>query len=111
MTKIKKIIYFIIKSENEEVDFILHKNNKPFSICRVSSSEISQSSLSVIKKKWPDIGNTGKFYGYIKFRGERAKNVSIPQSNKYWRDVLKRKQASTTMMVSIQQLSVYFSDN
>jgi|LakMenE18May11ns_1017448.scaffolds.fasta_scaffold8901425_1 hypothetical protein len=111
MTKIKKIIYFIIKSDNEEVDLILHKNNKPFSICRVSSSEISQSSLTFVKKKWSDLGNTGKFYGYVKLRGERAKNVSIPQSNKYWRDVLRRKQAATNMLISIQQLSVYFSDN
>jgi hypothetical protein len=38
LTKIKKIVYFIIKSENEEIDLLLHKNGKPFASCRVSST-------------------------------------------------------------------------
>ena len=85
VTKIKKIIYFIIKSENEEVDLLLHRNSKPFSACRISSSEIMQNSLVIIKKKWVAPNNPAKVYGYIKLRAERGKNVSIPQSNKYWR--------------------------
>jgi len=65
--------------------------------------------VTIIKKKWPDMMNPTKFYGYIKFRAERGRNLSIPQSNKYWRDVLRRKHV-TNMMVSIHQASIYSSN-
>jgi hypothetical protein len=41
--------------------------------------------MTTIKKKWPDMMNPTKVYGFIKVRGERAKNLSVPQSNRYWR--------------------------
>jgi hypothetical protein len=90
---------------------LLHKNGKPFANCRVSSTELANNALTIIKKKWQDVNNIGKFYGYIKLRGERGRNVSIPQSNRYWREVAKRKQTATNMMISIQQISVYFPQN
>jgi hypothetical protein len=37
-TKIKKIVHFIVKSETEEVDIILHKNGKVVSFCRLSTT-------------------------------------------------------------------------
>ena len=69
VTKIKKIVYFIIKSDSEEVDLILHKNSKPFAACRLSSAELTPHALTILKKKWTDVNNPAKVYGYIKLRG------------------------------------------
>ena len=107
LTKIKKVIFFIIKSETEEVNFILTRGGKVFTYCRFNSSEIVANSLTTIKKKWTDMMNPTKNYGYIKFRGERARNLSVPQSNKYWRDILRRKHSITNMMISVHQASIY----
>jgi hypothetical protein len=35
--------------------------------------------MTTIKKKWPDMMNPTKVYGFIKVRGERAKNLSSVQ--------------------------------
>ena len=67
--------------------------------------------MTTIKKKWPDMMNPTKSYGYIKFRGERARNLSVPQSNRYWRDILRRKHSITNMMISVHQASIYTSSN
>jgi hypothetical protein len=37
-TKIKKVVFFLVKSENEEVDLILYRNGKPLSVCRINSA-------------------------------------------------------------------------
>jgi hypothetical protein len=41
-------------------------------------------------------------------KGERAKNVSIPQSNRYWREALRSRLSTTSMMIVIEQPSVYY---
>jgi len=109
ITKIKKIVHFLIKSSTEEINFILSKGGKIFTFCRLNSSEIGSNKLTTIKKKWPDQMNPAKFYGFIKVRAERARSLSVPQSNKFWREVLRRKHNITKMMISIHQPSVYFS--
>lgn len=38
VTKIKKIIHFLIKSESEEVDLIVHRNGKVISFARLNTS-------------------------------------------------------------------------
>lgn len=93
------------------MDLLLHKNGKPFAACRVSSAELTPHALTLLKKKWTDVNNPAKVYGYIKLRGERARNVSIPQWNRYWRDAAKRKQTATNMLISVQQVSLYFPNN
>lgn len=85
LTKIKKIVYFIIKSDNEDIDIVLQRNGKSLAVCRVSSTELNANMLTIVKKKWQDVNNPSKFYGYIKMRAERGRNLSIPQSNRYWR--------------------------
>jgi len=64
---------------------ILIKNGKYFINCRISTFEITQNILNTLKKKFVDPNNPNKVYGFVKLRAERAKNVSIPQSNKLWR--------------------------
>lgn len=85
ITKIKKVVFFIVKTEVEEIDFILQKGDKIFNHCRVSTTEISHNSLSVIKKKWVDLSNPSKILGFIKMRAEKGRNLSVPQANRYWR--------------------------
>jgi len=72
---------------------------------------LASYALTAIKKKWPDANNPAKFYGFIKIKGERGKNLSIPQSNSFWREALRKRQTATSMMVAIQQCSVYFANN
>jgi hypothetical protein len=102
-------VHFVIKSEHEEVDLVLHRNGKTFSFARINTSELQSYALTTIKKKWGDPNNPSKFYGFIKIKAERAKNVSIPQSNRYWREALRRRQTVTSIMVGIEQPSVYYS--
>jgi len=40
ITKVKKVVFFIIKSETEEVNFILTRNGKVFTYCRFNTNEI-----------------------------------------------------------------------
>lgn len=110
-TKIKKVAFFIVKSDIEEIDFLLQKTGKIISHCRLSTAELAQNALTLVKKKWVDLNNGSKVYGFIKMRGERGRNLSVPQSNKYWRDVLRRKHSLTNMMISVHQMSVYFPNN
>lgn len=84
-TKIKKVVFFIIKSESEEVELTLHKNGKPFSTSRFSSNDLPYNLLTLLKKKWLDPNNPAKAYGFIKMRAERGRNVSVPQWNRGWR--------------------------
>lgn len=109
--KIKKVVFFIIKSETEEVDLIIQKAGKVYSHCRLSTSELMPHTLTIVKKKWTDLKDPSKVIGFIKMRAERGRNLSVPQSNKYWREALRRKSNATTMMISIHQISVYFPSN
>ena len=55
--------------------------------------------------------NPNKVYGFIKAKGERGRNLSVPQNNKHWSDILRRKHNTTNMMLSMHQISVYYPVN
>lgn len=76
------MLYFIIKSDSEDIDILIEKSLKVFSKIRVSSSEIKSYSGNLLKKKF--IAGS-KEIGYIKFRAEKGKNLSQPQNNRKWR--------------------------
>lgn len=66
VNKIKKIIYFIIKSEEEEIKILVEKNNKVISEGNFFTGDINSYSVSSFKKKFIDMN--GKAIGQIKFR-------------------------------------------
>lgn len=82
VTKIKKIVHFISKSEADEVDFLVLKKEKVVMQCRLNISEISIEELNVVKKKWEEASNRK---GWMRAKAERGSNLSIPQWNRQWR--------------------------
>ena len=108
MSKIKKIIHFVAKSEADEVDFLIQRKERVVMQIKVSLMQIAMDSLTVLRRKWNDHNNPGKSFGYIKAKAERGRNVSIPQSNRQWRDCLKNRQSATSIMLTVSQASVYF---
>ena len=58
-----------------------------------------------MKKKLIDM--SGKSIGYIKFKVEKAKNLSTPLNNKFWKDNIKKKTLNSATL-GIQQISVIY---
>lgn len=87
------------------------RGGKLFTHCRLNTSELASDALTVVKKKWVDMMNPNKVFGFLKAKGERGRNLSGPQNNKYWSDALRRKHNTTNMMLSVHQISVYYPGN
>ena len=47
------------------------------------TGDVEPYTVHTCKKKLMD--SNGKSIGYIRFRAEKAKNLSTPQNNKFWR--------------------------
>lgn len=51
--------------------------------CKIPVDEIVSFTVTTIKKNISDL--SGKQIGFFKAKCERAKNLSTPNNNKYWR--------------------------
>lgn len=57
------------------------------------------------KRKFID--DNGKIVGSIKFKCEKAKNLSTPNNNNFWKESNKKKLLNT-ILLSISQMSVSY---
>lgn len=105
INRVKKIIYFIIKSEEEEISIFVEKNLKLVSHNYFFTGDIESYCVNAIKKKLLDLN--GKQIGQIKFKAEKAKNLSNPLNNKFWKENIKKKTLSSAVL-SIEQVSVNY---
>ena len=83
-TKFGRIVYFIVKSEEEDFTFSLEKGARIVAKATVGTDELLSYHPNVLRKKLLD-PFSGKVVATVKFRGEKAKNLSLPQNNKFWK--------------------------
>lgn len=62
-----------------------------------------------MKKKILDV--SGKPIGTIKFKCEKAKNLSTPSNNKMWKEGIKNKNMATQFLIIFDQFSVKCQDD
>ena len=69
--------------------------------------EIETFNVQNLKQKVTDANQ--KVIGNVKFKCEKAKNLSSPQNNKIWRESLKNKNISIGFaQLVIDQISIHF---
>ena len=78
--------------------------------CRFFTDDIENYSVSVLKKKFTDYQHN-KQIGNIKFKSEKAKNLSVPQNNTLWKDFSKKKQNNFNFILAVEQISVRYKVN
>ena len=72
---------------------------------KLYTEEIESHTVNSQKKKLMDVH--GKSIGYIKFKCEKAKNLSTPANNKFWKESNKKKLVNT-LLLSFSQFSVNY---
>lgn len=102
--KFARIIYFIIKSEEEDFSIVIEKNFKIVAKATVGAEEIISYHLNTIKKKLID-PSTNKLIATIRFKCEKAKTLSLPQNNNFWKNCNKSK-LGQVIMLEFSQISV-----
>jgi len=95
-----------LKSEDEEITFRLEKNHIEYCNLRIFTDELH--GFETVKRKLND-SNTGKQVGGVRFRCEKARNVSLPENNRLWRESLK-KRLNYTYLLSLEQVSYYLQN-
>lgn len=73
---------------------------------RFYTDELISYSLNYPKRKLID--QSGKNIGYIKFKCEKAKNLSLPHNNKFWKESNKKKYANP-ILLHISQACAYYA--
>lgn len=72
------------------------------------TDEISSYVVNTPKRKIID--ENGKVVGSIKFKCEKAKSLSTPNNNKFWKESNKKKLINT-ILLSVEQISVSYEKN
>lgn len=54
--------------------------------------------------------NNGRAIGNVKFKCEKAKSLSTPNNNKFWKDT-DRKKLANSILLSLEQLSIEYNKN
>lgn len=83
---------------------LVEKNVKAVAQARLQVEELTPFIVNSLKKKILD--TSGKPIGLIKFKCEKAKNLSTPSNNKMWREGIKNRNVSTQFLIIFDQVSV-----
>lgn len=76
--RIRKVVFFMIKSEDEEFHLVIEKKDKVLSAIKIYTQDISIFSVVNIRKKF----NKGQgSLASVKFKCEKGKNLSVPNNN------------------------------
>ena len=84
LTRFARIVYFIVKSEEEEFSFVLEKNGRTVGRCVVFTEELLSFHPNQLKRKLTD--PNGSSVASLRFKCEKAKNLSLPHNNPFWKD-------------------------
>ena len=93
-----------MKSEEDEFMFIIEKNSKIAAKVVITAEELLSYHLNSLKRKMMDIAGT-KQMASLRFKCEKAKNLSLRQNNPFWKkNVVKGKLPAICLEFS--QLSI-----
>ena len=103
-TRFARIVYFIVKSEEEDFSFSLEKGPRMVGRAVVGTDEILSYHPNTIKRKLLD-PFSGRVVATVRCRAEKAKNLSLPQNNPFWKKYSQSK--AQAMMLEMSQLSLW----
>jgi hypothetical protein len=103
-TRFSRIVYFLVKSEEEDFSFSLEKGPRIIAKGVIGTDELLSYHPNVIRKKLLD-PFTGRTVASVRCRGEKAKNLSLPQNNRFWKKCSQGK--LQTMILEFSQLSLW----
>ena len=91
VTRFGRMVYFIVKSEEEDFAFVLEKGNRMVGKAVVGTDELLSYHPNVIKRQLMD-PFSGRVVATVRCRGEKAKSLSLPQTNRFWKKCTQNKQ-------------------
>lgn len=95
-TRFARIVYFVVKSEEEEFMIVLEKGNRPLAKAVVFTEELMSYKLNLLKRKLLDL--SGKPVGNVKMKGEKSKNLSLPHNNSFWKENISKGKQGGVML-------------
>jgi hypothetical protein len=96
MVRSNKLIYFVVKTEEEDFSIVIERNFKTIGRVSVGAEEVLSYHLNTLRKKIVD-ASTNKLMASVRFNCEKAKTLSLPQNNAFWRGCAKSKQATAML--------------
>ena len=78
------MVYFIVKSEEEDFSFSLEKGPRIVGKTVIGTDELLSYHPNIIRKKLYD-PFSGRVVATVRCKGEKAKNLSLPQNNRFWK--------------------------
>jgi hypothetical protein len=90
--KSNKLIYFVVKTEEDDFSIVIERNFKTIGRVSIGAEEVVSYHLNTLRKKIID-ASTNRLMASVRFNCEKAKTLSLPQNNSFWRGCGKSKQA------------------
>lgn len=78
-----RIVYFVMKSEEDDFEVVLERKERAYAKAVIGSEQLLSHHLNILKRKLLD--NSGRPVASIRFKCEKAKNLSLPQNNAFWK--------------------------
>jgi hypothetical protein len=96
----------MVKSEEEDFIFWVEKGPRVLGKGTVGTDELLSYHENHLKKKLFD-PFSGRAIATVRFRGEKAKNLSLPQNNPFWKQCAQKKEQA--LMLEFSQISLWGS--